>query len=103
MSSFDDTPPPPRSRRMPRPPRGLVGTAIKLLLACLAVGAVLTALGVNPVDFWRGLFAAIVKGAHDLYAFGLDGFGIFLAVIASGAIIVLPLWGLKRLLGLLRR
>lgn len=100
-SSEDRTPA--RRRRLPRPPRGTVGTIIKLALACFLVGVVLTLLNIDPVAFWRGTWRAITESARDLYDFGLGGVGLVLAIMATGAIVVLPIWAVKRLLGRLRR
>ena len=84
--------------RLPRPRRGTVGTAVKLAVACVVVGLVLGALDVNPIALWIGLWRAASEGVRDALDLGTGWLAVTFAAMATGAVIVLPLWLLRRLL-----
>jgi uncharacterized oligopeptide transporter (OPT) family protein len=69
------------------------GVIVRLLLLSLVVGFTLSAFGLDPQD--------IVQGAIDMFHEVLrDGFGIFRSIgayIATGAVLVVPIWLLIRL------
>lgn len=69
-----------------------VSTLIYLLVASMLVGFVLATLGLNPVDFWRGL----VRGIGELFRSLIDlGWGAIYSIISYvllGAVIVVPIW-----------
>lgn len=71
----------------------LLGVIVRLLVVSLIVGFLMSVFGVRPQD--------VVNGAIDLFheAFR-DGFGMFRdlgAYIATGAVLVVPIWLLIRL------
>lgn len=96
-------PAPPRRSRRRRASRRLLGTLFRLLLACAAVGTVLTLIGVDPLDLWRWLWGAVAAGASALVANGEEALVVAGAVLATGAVVVLPIWAVRRLLGATRR
>ena len=69
---------------------------LKIVLWCLIVGVVLSALGVTPADFWNSLW----RIAQDVYRWGAAAFGGVWDYILIGAAVVIPLivfrflWGL---------
>ena len=80
--------------------RGMISlrTLIKLVIACLIVGAMLSFIGADPLDFWRGLWSALRDAVQRVFDEGLSGALRILNLIALGAVIVLPLWGLREVL-----
>jgi hypothetical protein len=89
----------PRPRFMKIAPRQLIALGIKLLLASLTVGLVLSVLGVTP----RSLLEwADVKAQHvlDLGASLVDEAWTY---VVLGALVVIPVWLLAKGVGWLRR
>ncbi|NWG70806.1 MAG: hypothetical protein HXY23_04235 [Parvularculaceae bacterium] len=78
-------------------------TAIKLAIASIVVGGVLAFLGVSPVGFWRSVF----EGIKGLLSFiGDSAFEIVVNLatyLFFGALIVVPVWLVMRLLADRRR
>jgi hypothetical protein len=71
----------------------VVATLLKLALLSLAVGLVFAAFGIDPMDLWRD-FGATIRQAWTL---ALDAVSWSWPYAALGAIVVLPLWILYRL------
>ena len=93
---------PPRRLALPRrvPVRAglpLLRTAAKLLLASLLVGVALAVFGIDPIEMWRGLWRAATEGVAGAFSFATSNLGAVLALTATGAIVVVPLWLLRRL------
>lgn len=67
---------------------------LRLALLSLVVGIVLSVLGLHPFDIWYGIrgFAARV------YAMGFDALEWTLDYFLLGALIVVPIWLLMRVL-----
>jgi hypothetical protein len=67
---------------------------LRLALLSLVVGIVLSVLGLHPFDIWHGIrgFAARV------YAMGFDALEWTLDYFLLGALIVVPIWLLMRVL-----
>ena len=64
-----------------------LGNLIRLVLLCLVVGLVLTALGVGPGEFWQGVGDAFTWAGRELralYEWGKD-------YVLIGAAIVVPI------------
>jgi len=79
-------------------PKGIPGTILRLVLASLVVGLILSFLGVDPVD-----------AIQDLGGFAANVFHLAVSwlergapYIVSGAIIVVPIWAIVFLLRRLR-
>jgi len=69
-------------------PRGLAGTILKLLIASLVVGFVLSAIGITPASIVARL-GGTLRGAFDTVASVLTG---TIEYIVLGAILVVPVW-----------
>lgn len=67
---------------------------IRLVFASLVVGALLMWLNVEPVDVLRN----VVRLGERLWAMGFEAFGQAGRFILAGAVIVVPIWFLTRLL-----
>ena len=84
--------------RLPRPRRGAIGTLVKLAVASLIVGLVMGFLGLNPIEVWTGLWRAASEGVREALDWGTGWAAVLFAATATGAVIVLPLWLVRRLL-----
>jgi hypothetical protein len=71
----------------------IVPTLFKLALLSFIVGLVLFLLGIDPVDLWRN-FGQTIRDAWVIVIDGLDWASRY-AVL--GAIVVLPIWIIYRL------
>ncbi len=69
-------------------PRGLAGTILKLLIASLVVGFVLSAIGITPASIVARL-GGTLRGALDTVASLFTG---TVEYIVLGAILVVPVW-----------
>ena len=67
----------------------------KLLFLSLVVGVILAALGLTPL----GLMHQFVDAFRSLFGVGLDALRDFGRYILTGAVIVIPLWLVARLMG----
>ena len=79
--------------------KNLVPTAIRLVIASLIVGALLVLLDLNPIKIWQGLWWALKDGIQDIFGVSIDGVRLIFTLLITGAIIVLPIWFVGRLLG----
>ena len=74
-------------------------TAIKLFLACLAVGWLLSVVGVSPERIW----IMLGQTAEDVAHMGLSIVEWAIRFVLIGAVVVLPIWlamyGWRRLRG----
>ena len=69
-------------------PRITLSTVVKLLLACLVVGAVMSWLGWTPQEFWLG----VRNLAADAVARADRWVGSVLSYVLIGAVVVVPIW-----------
>ena len=67
---------------------------IRLLFVSLVVGAVLMWLDVEPLDVVQGFARAVER----LWAMGFEAFGQAGHYVLAGAVIVVPVWFVTRLL-----
>ena len=65
-----------------------IGTIVRLLLACIVVGAVLSWIGWTPVEFWH--WARDV--AVDTFRSADRWLGTVLSYLLIGAVVVVPIW-----------
>lgn len=82
--------------------RGLgkgAGDLIGLALLCIVVGFLLTWIGVDPRDFWAGLFERLGRFVSGLR----ENFGQVFFYLFYGAIIVVPIWVVVRIVKALNR
>lgn len=76
-----------------------VAVLIKLVFVSLVVGALLAWLDLRPYELVEGL----MRFARRLWALGFDAVREVADYIIAGAILVVPIWFLARLLGARRR
>ncbi|MCB1386955.1 MAG: hypothetical protein KDJ80_13560 [Nitratireductor sp.] len=73
-------------------------TLIKLIVISLVVGIIMSAIGYTPVDVWH----AITGFFERLWQLGFRAFGRFGEYLIYGAMVVVPLFLLTRLLSMRR-
>lgn len=69
-----------------------ISTIIKLVVASLVVGAILTFLGADPLEFWGGVWLAVKDGVASIPEIG---WGVVLKggqYVLVGAAVVIPIW-----------
>lgn len=64
-----------------------IGRVLRIVLWCLIIGVVLSALGVTAGDFWNSLWGA----ANRVYDWGVSAFGWAWDYILIGAAVVIPI------------
>lgn len=70
-----------------------IGVIIRLALLSVAVGVVLSVLGITPQNFLERLNAIIT----NIYNLGFDAFESVLGYLLLGAMVVIPIWLIMRL------
>ncbi|MDE1173105.1 MAG: DUF6460 domain-containing protein [Parvibaculaceae bacterium] len=70
---------------------------LRIVMACIVVGVILSVLGINPMSLWDQLLA-MIRHVWDMGFGAIDGIW---RLFAMGAIIVIPIWLLSRLLAVL--
>ena len=83
--------PTPAQRFFGGPPLAVL---LRLVFVSLVVGALLVWLDVDPMDLVRG----VVRAFDRLWAMGFEAFGQVGRYILAGAVIVVPVWFVMRLL-----
>ncbi|MDX2265929.1 MAG: DUF6460 domain-containing protein [Hyphomicrobiales bacterium] len=71
-----------------------LGVAIRLVVASIIVGVVLTALGLSPFE----LLDAVGRFATWVYELGFDSLDVVVQYFLLGAAVVIPVWLIYRLL-----
>ena len=79
-------------------PRITFGTIVKILIASLIVGLLLTWLNVDPTTLLNDL----VGLARDLFEWSVSVLGDAMTYMVVGAVVVVPLWGITYLWRMLR-
>ena len=77
----------------------LLGVIIRLVLLSIVVGVILSALGITP----RNFFYQIEELLRRIYDLGFETFEWVLGYLLLGAMVVVPIWLIARLLSTLRR
>lgn len=72
-------------------------TFFKLLLLSFAVGVAFAAMGVHPLGLWQDLWGTV----EDLFHVSGDLVRWSIKYVLLGAIVVVPIWLIARLIGLL--
>ncbi|MBY0421636.1 MAG: hypothetical protein K2Q06_04975 [Parvularculaceae bacterium] len=80
-----------------------VRTLIRLLILSLVVGLLLSIVGLNPAEFWRGIGHAAEAFVRTLGSSAWEIATNVLRYVAFGAAIVVPIWLIIRLLNGRRR
>ena len=70
-----------------------LGVIIRLVLLSVAVGIVLSVLGITPQNFLERLNTIIT----NIYNLGFDAFESILGYLLLGAMVVIPIWLVMRL------
>jgi hypothetical protein len=71
-----------------------LGVLVRLILVSILVGVILSALGLDPFDIVR----SIQRMIRTLWDLGFDAFRWLWRYFLLGAVIVIPVWILMRLL-----
>lgn len=77
----------------------LLGVIVRLALISIAVGIVLDTLGINLRNFFDRI-NALLQGLYDL---GLGAVDWLLQYLLLGAIVVVPIWAIVRLVAVMGR
>ncbi|MEM7739994.1 MAG: integrase [Pseudomonadota bacterium] len=78
--------------------RSALSTGIRLAIISLIVGAVLTIFRIDPIGLWRSAWRWLNQGVVELFGSGIEGLTLIATLIATGAIIVIPIWLVRMLL-----
>lgn len=70
-----------------------LGVIIRLILLSIAVGIVLSVLGITPQNFLERLNTIIT----NIYNLGFDAFESVVGYLLLGAMVVIPIWLVMRL------
>jgi hypothetical protein len=70
-----------------------LGVLVRLILVSILVGVVLSALGLNPFDVWNSVQRLI----SSIWDMGFDAFHWLWGYFLLGAVIVIPVWLIIRL------
>lgn len=76
-----------------------LGVLIRLVVMSFVVGLILTVLDINPNDIIRWIDARLTY----LTSFGFDTFEEALTILLLGAVVVVPIWLVLRVLRLIGR
>jgi hypothetical protein len=76
-----------------------LGVLVRLVILSIIVGVLLAALGVDPWNIWRSLEAV----ARRIMSMGFEAIEWTWRYFVLGAIIVIPIWIIARLLQMRRR
>lgn len=76
-----------------------LGVIVRLALLSIVVGIVLSALGITPANFFYNLNII----GRRIYDMGFGAIEWVLQYLALGAMVVVPVWLIARLVGLGRR
>ena len=71
--------------------RSIAGTVIRIFVASLAVGMVLSVLNITP----QGLLQGIGGTAEDIFEVGVTAINWAVPFVLVGAVVVIPLWLLR--------
>ncbi len=70
-----------------------LGVLVRLILVSILVGVVLSALGLNPFDIWN----SVERLFRSVWNMGFDAFRWIWGYFLLGAVIVIPIWLIIRL------
>lgn len=76
-----------------------LGVFIRLVLLSIVVGVILSVLGITPQNF----FYRIEMLLERIYDLGFETFEWLLGYLLLGAMVVVPIWLIARLISTLRR
>lgn len=76
-----------------------LGVAVRLVVISVIVGIVMNALGISP----RNLIYRLELLARNIYDMGFGAFRGLIDYFLIGAVVVIPIWLIARLLGAFRQ
>ncbi|MGV6801607.1 MAG: DUF6460 domain-containing protein [bacterium] len=71
-----------------------------LVIASFLVGAALHFVGLNPLEFWQSLVAGVTNFFTSIFGMGWEAVATIFSYIAFGAMIVVPIWLVAKLLSM---
>jgi hypothetical protein len=76
-----------------------LGVLIRLILLSVVVGVILSALGITPDNFFYQIRVLLQR----IYDLGFGAFESLLGYLVLGAMVVVPIWLISRLIKTMRR
>lgn len=76
---------------------------LRLLFLCVLVGLLLAAFNVDPRRLWVDFFGTLVESWASIVSAVIDSAGHAVEYLLLGAVLVVPIWLLMRVLGAMRR
>ena len=70
-----------------------LGVLVRLILVSILVGVILSALGLNPLDIWQSLRRLF----QNIWEMGFDAIRWVWGYFLLGAVIVIPIWLIMRI------
>jgi len=77
----------------------VVGVLIRLVVLSIVVGVVLSTLGITPANFFYQINILLER----IYDLGFGAFEAILEYLVLGAMVVVPIWFVARLIKTMRR
>lgn len=74
------------------------GDVLRLIIACTAVGLLLSFFNVDPRTLWSDFFGTIARAWDETLAGLADGLGWAVQYLVLGAVVVIPIWIVFRVL-----
>ena len=75
-------------------------TVLWLVLVSFLVGAAFSIIGLSPVEFWSGLWNGLRRFIENILNLGWDVVFNVLNYVMLGAIVVVPIWGVSKLISM---
>ncbi|WP_412545339.1 DUF6460 domain-containing protein [Maricaulis sp. MIT060901] len=76
---------------------------LRLLFLCVLVGLLLAAFNVDPRRLWVDFFGTLVESWTSIVSAIVNSAGHAIEYLLLGAVLVVPIWLLMRVLGAMRR
>lgn len=76
-----------------------LGVVLRLIILSVVVGVVLSAMGIQPYD----LFESLRRLPRRVYELGFGAIESIVGYLVLGALVVVPVWLIVRLVGIVRR
>lgn len=76
---------------------------LRLLFLCVLVGLLLAAFNVDPRRLWVDFFGTLVESWTSIVSAVVNSAGHAIEYLLLGAVLVVPIWLLMRVLGAMRR
>jgi len=76
---------------------------LRLVFLCLIVGLILAAFNVDPAELWVDFFGTLADSIRELVETVLGSADRAIEYFLLGAVIVIPIWLVMRILGAMKR